>query len=305
MSGGVITITALTGNGTSSYSAFIGGVVGQAKGAVNADNAGNLAINGLNSKLNATIGGIVGRNSAAVSGNNIGDIVVSSGTTFVKSAFIGGIIGRGENPVSSSTNSGLISNAAPMNDTGGYLQVGGVVGYNNSSCTITDCHNTGDVVNTANVKGYLYVGGITSESDALISGCTNTGDVSNNGDSGNGHPICMGGITGVASANVENSSNGTDTQPGGTITNTGDSAEDICIGGVIGWNNQKAISNCFNKGDVSNAGGAGNIAVGGVVGWSSAGSTYVDPNTNSGTITNTGTASSAAYTGDVIGHQAE
>ncbi|MBR5704206.1 MAG: hypothetical protein IKX45_08155 [Bacteroidales bacterium] len=305
MAGGVITITSLTGKGASSWSAYIGGVVGQAKGAVNANNSGNLAINGLKATLNACIGGIAGWNAAAVSGNNDGNVVISSGTTFTKSAHIGGIIGHGESPVSSSTNSGIISNDAPMNDTGGYLQVGGIVGYNNTPCTITDCHNTGDVTNTADAAGYLYVGGITSESDAEISGCTNTGDVSNSGDSGNEHPICVGGITGVASANVTSSSNGTDTLPGGTISNTGNSAEDICIGGVIGWNNNKEVTNCFNKGDVTNSGDGGNIAAGGVVGWSSATSSYVAPNTNSGTITNTGTASTAAYTGEVIGHQAE
>ena len=305
MAGGVITVDALTGKGSSNYSCYIGGAVGRALGAVTANNAGNLVFNGLSSTLNACIGGIVGQNDAAVSGNNTGDIEISSGTVFKKSMFVGGIVGRGQAAVSNSTNSGLISNAAPVNDGSSYFQLGGIVGYNNGSCTITDCHNTGNVANTANAAGYLYVGGITSESDALISGCTNTGNVSNSGDSGNGHPICIGGITGVASANVENSSNGTDTQPGGTITNTGNSAEDICIGGVIGWNNNKTVTNCFNKGNVTNSGDGGNIAAGGVVGWSSATSSYVDPNTNSGTITNTGTATTAAYTGEVIGHQAE
>ena len=305
MAGGVITINALTGKGTSSYSCYIGGVVGRALGSVTADNAGKLVFNGLSSTLNSSIGGIVGQNEVAVSGNNTGDIEITSGTTFKKSMFVGGIVGRGQAAISNSTNSGNISNAAPLSSGSDYLQLGGIVGYNNSSATITNCHNTGDVTNTANSAGYLYVGGITSESDALISGCTNTGDVSNSGDSGNGHPICVGGITGVASANVESSSNGTATKAGGIISNTGNSAEDICIGGVVGWNNNKTINSCFNKADVSNAGDAGNIAVGGVVGWSSASSTYEGSNTSEGDITNTGTASTAAYTGDVIGHQAE
>ena len=304
---GPITITKLT-----CTSLFLGGLAGYTNASSSVINAGSenmaggdITVSGLTSKDKSYIGGLVGQNKAAVTGNNAGDVIVTSGTKSAKNFFVGGIVGSGSGPITACTNSAPVSNAAPMNDAGGYLQIGGIVGYNNSSTTITDCHNTGNVTNTGNAAGYLYVGGITSESDALISGCTNTGDVSNSGNSGNGHPICVGGITGVASANVENSSNGTDTQPGGTITNTGDSAEDICIGGVIGWNNNKTVTNCFNKGDVTNSGAGGNIAAGGVVGWSSATSTYVDPNNNSGTITNTGTASTAAYTDEIIGHQAE
>lgn len=299
LSGGVITITDLTGNGASSWSAYIGGVVGQAKGAVNANNAGNLAINGLKSKLNACIGGIAGWNSVDVSGNNSGNVVISSGTTFTKSVHIGGVVGHGEAPVSSSTNNGIVSNAAPMNDTGGYLQVGGVVGYNNTPCTITGCHNTGDVTNTANSKGYLYVGGVTSESDAEISGCTNTGDVSNSGNSGNGHPICVGGVAGVASAAVTSSSNGTNSLGGGTISNSGTSATvfnnddkvpGIAIGGVAGINNGYTVTTCYNKGEVTNAGASPSsyIVVGGLVGLSKGGSSYSAPCYNTGSVSNTG-----------------
>lgn len=284
----------------------IGGVAGNSAGAISASqNTGKLSIEGLKSQQHSYVAGVAAYLTSSISeSNNTGDVVITDGSYCKYSFFVGGVVGRAQGAISACNNSGLISNAAPITtDTKYYMQIGGIVGYNNGDAPIDGCQNTGAVSNTANCTGYLYVGGITSESDAKISGCSNTGNVSNTGNSGNGHPICVGGITGVASADVENSSNGTATAQGGTISNSGNSAEDVCIGGVVGWNNNKKLTACFNKADVTNSGNGGYIAVGGVVGWSSASSTYEGAITSTGNITNTGTASTQAYTGNEIGHQ--
>jgi len=185
------------------------------------------------------------------------------------------------------------------------MEIGGITGYNTGNAPIDQCHNTGNVVNSGNSGAYLVVGGITGESDGLISNCDNTGDVTNSGNSGNSKPINVGGIAGRSSAGMTYSSNGTSTADGGTISNSGTSAERLCIGGIYGYSIEDgSLSHSFNKGDVTNSGdapAANAIFLGGAVGFqhnntdSEAASynkgvasviTYVD---NSGEVTNTST----------------
>lgn len=287
---GQINVTGLT-----CTSLYLGGIAGTNTSAMNGNNNladGDITVSGLTSKDKSYIGGVVGLNSAEVSGNNAGDVVATSGSTSAKSFFIGGIVGRGESNISASTNSGAVTNGCPVTGADSYLQVGGVVGYNNGSSAISDCHNTGNVSNTANCNGYLYVGGITSESDAAISDCTNTGNVSNSGNSGNGRWISIGGIAGTNSAAMTSSHNG------GAISNSGVSDEDVNIGGVAGLNNGKTITSCYNSGAVNNSGNSKdgyNVSVGGLVGWSSANSVYVTCY-NEGDVENSGIGSNTSAT---------
>ena len=275
---------------------YLGGIVGNSASAISGNNNladGDITISGLTSKGNSYVGGVVGLASAAVTANNAGDVVTTSGCSSVKTFFIGGVVGRGEAPVTSSTNSGAVTNGCSVSTADNYLQVGGVVGYNNSTCTISNCHNTGSVSNSGDCNGYLYVGGITSESDAEISDCDNTGNVSNSGDSGNARWISVGGIVGQNSAAITSSSNGTSSANGGTISNSGTAAEDVNLGGVVGCNSGKTLTSCFNKGEVTNSGDSNtgyNVSVGGLVGWSSANSVYVTCH-NSGDVSNTGNGS--------------
>ena len=287
---GKINVTSLT-----CTSLYLGGIAGTNTKAMSGNNNladGDITVSGLTSKDKSYIGGVVGLNTAAVSGNNAGDVVTTSGSTSAVSFFIGGIVGRGEANISASTNSGAVTNACPVTGAGSYLQVGGVVGYNNGSSAISDCHNAGDVSNTANCNGYLYVGGITSESDAEISDCDNTGNVSNSGNSGNGKWISIGGIAGTNSAAM------TDSHNEGAISNSGVPDEDVNIGGVAGLNNGKTLTSCYNTGAVNNSGDAKegyNVSVGGLVGWSSANSVYVTCY-NEGDVENSGNGSNTSAT---------
>lgn len=289
---------------------MLGGLVGQNKGEILAGSAnlaeGDITVSGLNTSQQSYIGGIAGTTNQPVTANNAGDVVVTSGSKASRSYYLGGIIGRADGALTSCTNSGLISNAAPMNGGGDYwMEIGGITGYNTGNAPIDQCHNTGNVVNSGNSGAYLVVGGITGESDGLISNCDNTGDVTNSGNSGNSKPINVGGITGRSSAGMTYSSNGTSTADGGTISNSGTSAERLCIGGIYGYSIEDgSLSHSFNKGDVTNSGdapAANAIFLGGAVGFqhnntdSEAASynkgvasviTYVD---NSGEVTNTST----------------
>ena len=268
LSGGTITVTSLTANGASSYCAFIGGVVGQAKAAVTATNAANISVNGITAKDRMSVGGVVGNNAtsdAFVTGTNNGDIVISSGSTSNNNIFLGGVVGHGQGNISNCTNNGLVSNAAPITGDGKYTQVGGIVGYNNGSSAISSCTNNGDVTNSGSCEGYIYVGGITSETDAAITSCHNTGDVSNSGEA--------------------------------LVQKTSEKVYQINVGGVAGHNGGATITSCYNTGEVSNSADSGaGIMVGGVTG-EAVGGTYVTCY-NTGAISNTGFAYDSAERGD-------
>ena len=269
LSGGTITVTSLTANGASSYCAFIGGVVGQAKAAVTATNAANISINGMTAKNRWSVGGVVGNNAtsdAVVTGTNSGDIVISSGSTSNNNIFLGGVVGHGQGNITNSTNNGAVSNAAPVTGDGKYTQVGGIVGYNNGSSAISNCTNNGDITNSGTSKGYIYVGGITSETDAAITSCHNTGVVSNSGEA--------------------------------LTQKTSEKVYQINVGGVAGHNGGATITSCYNTGAISNSADSGaGIMVGGVTG-EAVGGTYVTCY-NTGAISNTGFAYDSAERGDV------
>lgn len=267
---GTLTVTSLT-----CTNLILGGLVGSCAGAITSGSAntatGDITISGLTSNQQSYIGGVAGQNTASVTANNAGDVVVTSGSQVKRSYYLGGIIGRADAPLTSCTNSGLISNDARMSGGGDYyMQIGGVAGYNTGNAPLTGCHNTGNVTNTANSGAYLYVGGITSESDALISNCDNTGDVSNSGNSGNSHVTCVGGVAGVISAGMEYSSNGTSSADGGTISNSGTSAGHLYVAGVYGYCIENgSLSHCYNKGTITNSGdvpSSSQVWVGGAIG---------------------------------------
>ena len=300
---GTLTVTSLT-----CTNLILGGLAGQTAGAILSGSAnqvsGDISIAGLTSGQDSYIGGAVGKCTSTVTANNAGDVVLTSGSSASRSLFVGGVIGHAGGAISSCTNSGLVSNAAPMNGTSYYMQIGGVVGYNNSSAPLSNCHNTGDITNTADSADYLYIGGITSESDAAISNCDNTGDVTNSGASGNSHPIAVGGIAGKANGAFTSCSNGTSSAAGGTISNSGASAEDVCLGGVAGINEGKTFTTCYNKGAVTNSGTGGSLHIGGLAGWSSASSTYTSACYNNGAISNSGTGSNTTASvrmGGIVG----
>ena len=297
---GTITVTTL-----SCTQLYLGGLTGLANGPINSGSqnlaSGDISIAGLTSSQGSCFGGLAGKSVSTITGNNAGDVVVTSGSSVGRDYAVGGIVGDAEGALSSCTNSGLVSNAAPMSGGASYwMQIGGVAGWSNTSATITSCHNTGNVINTGNSGGYITIGGISSENKALISNSDNTGNVTNSGNSGNGRPIAIGGVVGYAhAAGLTSCSNGTSSAVGGTISNSGTSATvyddenkvpGIAIGGVAGMNDGYTITTCYNKGEVTNAGASPSsyIVVGGLVGLSKGGSTYVAPCYNTGAVSNSG-----------------
>ena len=113
----------------------------------------------------------------------------------------------------------------------GKTKVGGICGYN-SSGSIENCYNTGDV------SGNMWVGGVCGgNTGGSILNCYNTGDVSGTG-------RYVGGVCGGNNGTISN------------CYNTGDVSGNMYVGGVCGSNsNDGSISNCYNTGAVEGTSG--------------------------------------------------
>ena len=242
---GTVTVTEL-----SCYQLFLGGLTGQNAGAITTGSAnqadGDISIVGLTISNVACVGGVTGQNNAVVTASNAGDVVLTSGSTTSYDMFVGGIVGRGSANVTSCTNSGLVSNACPQTKSGQYIEIGGIVGYGLSTCAISDCDNTGEVTNSANSKGYIYVGGIVGEVGNDLTSCTNSGAVSNSGSATT--ELCLGGVSGIVDAITLDSCHNT-----GALSISSESGV-MRVGGVVGkvvGNGASEFDNCENEGAIS------------------------------------------------------
>ena len=262
---GTVTVTEL-----SCYQLFLGGLTGQNAGAITTGSAnqadGDISIAGLTISNVACVGGVTGQNNAVVAASNAGDVVLTSGSTTSYDMFVGGIVGRGSANVTSCTNSGLVSNACPQTKSGQYIEIGGIVGYGLSTCAISDCDNTGEVTNSANSKGYIYVGGIVGEVGNDLTSCTNSGAVSNSGEAKT--ELCLGGTAGIVDAITLDSCQNT-----GAISVTSESGS-MRVGGVVGkvvGTDASEFDTCENDGaisisDESTKSDQDHIVVGGIAG---------------------------------------
>lgn len=236
------------------------------------------------------IGGIVGLNAGVVSSCEVAShatgvtVVLNDGSdhpytgtivTHSTNAYhyaVGGIVGRNNKTVSGCTNNAEIVNIfSAERGTGGnmngrYLEVGGIVGYNDSGATISGSDNNGPIIDRANPKIH-YVGGIVGRNIGSISSSDNS-------------------ATGTIAV--------------GTSHFTPYGARMLYAGGIIGSNeNGASLSNIHNAAAINVSrieSATGFICrIGGVAGYSAA---DIDGATGGGTITNTGNI--AQSTG--IGH---
>jgi hypothetical protein len=158
---------------------------------------------------------------------------------------------------------GLVDNMV----SGSYF-VGGIIGKNELSCTISSCFNTG------NVSGLSHVGGIAGEitSATTISNCYNSGSISASSEVAGGivgrveHDsiLCCyntGSISatiGVAGGIAGYSDNSVVI---GNCYNTGSISGSNNLGGIVGYNGPfVSVSNCYNAGGISGETSTGGIA---------------------------------------------
>ncbi len=173
--------------------------------------------------------------------------------------------GGGVGSLVGSLHSGTITNCyVEGGSVAGANYVGGLVGYNDYGCSITNCYSTGSAT------AEQFVGGLVGVNNGSISNCYSTGDVSGTGNS-------VGGLVGYN---------------WGTITNcysVGDVSGEWFVSGLVGRNRYGAITNCYSTGSVT-----AEQFVGGLVGY----------NNNYGTISNcysSGTVSGDERVGGLVG----
>lgn len=294
-------------SGTSGGYMALGGICGYTNGPIQGgSNSGTVSFTGSSTKRIVQLGGIVGKIADGLSGDaitgvtNNGNVLLTSGSTSLYDMFIGGIVGSGKANIKSCTNNGLVSNACLLNKSGQFIEIGGIVGYGDSYCTIDNCENTGNVENTADSKGRIYVGGIAGEMENNLTSCVNSGAVSNSGEAttayedGKVYHIEVGGIVGHnADVTITSCSNE------GTVSNSGDSGAGIFIGGISGHSVAATFVTCSNLGAVSNSAAANNsglpvdASVGGLIGYIDGNSILTGTasayNSNSGTLSETST----------------
>ena len=251
------------------------------------------------------LGGLVGFNGGAVTNSyNTGSV---SGT----GNYVGGLVGRNAGAVGGSYGAGSVS---------GSSYVGGLVGYNTSTGTLSNSWAKGNVSGTGNyvgglvggnagaigggsygagsVSGSSYVGGLVgyNASTGTLSNVSATGNVSGTGN-------YVGGLAGINYATISNS---------GAMGNVSGSSD---VGGLVGIN-YATISNSYATGNVSGTGnyvgglvGRNSGAVGGSYGAGSvSGSSYVGGlvgyNTSTGALSNTyatGNVSGSSDLGGLVG----
>ena len=235
---------AITSKSTNAYNHQVGGIIGETTGNITAVSIDNCVNKGTlfttTTTSNGTrAGGIIalflakGGVEATISNcSNLGDVTGSAQT--------GGIVGdmRVKTTVNNCFNSGDVTCTREGSTTGGYMMVGGIIGFTNINAviTISNCTNTGTVTSVGG-----YTGGILGQarSSFVISGCTNMGMVYSDYD-----PATQ---TFAETLTKENSSNSSR------------------VGGVIGsvyYNNNTLtgdVSNCINLGNIFAADCAGGI----------------------------------------------
>ena len=263
MSGTNSAVRNLTVSGTVSggYLSSVGGVVGYNNGGTieNCTFEGSVS----NSDRGNAVGGVIGENSGTVKNCTFKDGNVSVSDSLL--GYAGGVVGENSGTVKNCSNTGTVS----VSGIGMGGSAGGVVGQNGG--TVENCSNAGEVSgdnnpaggvvgenrgtvencsNTGKVSGTdTSAGGVVGENNGIVENCSNTGEVSGEGS--------VGGVVG------ENSviSTVTNCYNTGTVSGSGGNS----AGGVVG-NNFGGVTNCYNTGSVS-----GSSLIGGVVGWNANG----------------------------------
>ena len=296
-----------SGNGDVSRYIYAGGIVGITYGAVS--NCTMYAdFTNRSSCLQQFIGGIVGNVQAEGSVSNCANegASIAAGTAGnsyyqARNNNIGGVIGvTYSNALSQLSNKAELVCSRMNSKDSATLSMGGIVGKVEATDEI-DGNN--QIVNYGTVysnheqynNAYTAIGGVFGESKASFKNVVNEGIayyVVNN-DTGVYKHIYVGGVVGYANGDITITS--AESKGAAYINISKDVAVqhfDLCIGGVLGTNNDSktvALVNCVNSGSVAIKGGgtgvAGrSVAIGGIAGALTNGASSISGCTNTGAL---------------------
>jgi len=242
---------------------FLGALVGVTNdGSVNDVSVSGSVTGGANNRT----GGMFGYNGAAVSDSSA-DVTVVNGL----GDEAGGIAGLNGGTLTNVTATGSVTG------NNGENWVGGLIGSNNPTGTVTNSHATGDVSTTG-----TEVGGLIGDNHADVTNSYATGTVSGND--------YTGGLIGYLDAGTVSSSHAT-----GTVTGVSNSLDVGGLVGVVGSSTQ--LTGSYATGNVT-----GGDEVGGFAGYNNG---EIDGSYATGSVTavriGTGSGLSNSFVGGLVG----
>ena len=240
----------------------------------------------------AEVGGIVKRGYGKITNCYSGvNITVNSN----EDVYVGGII---SNALTYSTVKNCY-NFGNMNISSDEdVKIGGISCKNNL-IEILGCWNEGEIVAKANKE--VKIGGIAADIGSDLEKCYNIGNITG---IGNGYDenvnTYVGGIGGLLDGSNKISNCYNEGTIKGEIIEGGTGAG--AIGGIIGYDRNGTIENCFNIGDVNGIeGGSNQIGIGGISGYLYGGGT-IKKAYNSGNVNvNVQSVESKAHSAGIVG----
>ena len=235
--------------------AYVGSLIGYAESLTitNCYNAGDVTTT--SSSYYTNVGGLIGYAESLTIKNcyNTGDVTVTSSSDAY--VYAGGLIGHNDmSPITitDSYNTGKITTKA-TDTTSSYVASGGLVAYNNTSMTMANCYNTGDL---AAMGANADVGGLVVYTDSgVMTNCYNTGDLiatatmSSSSSSLFWSCAYVGGLATFADSGVmTNCYNTGDLIATATLSPTSPYAY---AGGLVGEAGELIVANCYNAGDIT------------------------------------------------------
>ena len=311
----------------STVTTFLGGLVGyiDSKTAVaGSTNAGRIYFDCPSNTCN--MGGLASQVKSGASVNNCtnsGDVVLANPANNL-ACNMGGLIGINESQnVANLTNNGKVILEEFNGKSVRFVRAGGVIGLHQGIAIdgADAIKNNGEVIwNSAggwSCNSFICLGGVCGFTSMNFKGCINNGKVLFNESStgASGSKLYMGGVVGYTKASIT-IANCTNTDKGSVSFNPtaqeGDTDrlyDDIYVGGILGFSNEKvvAIDKCANaaavSGGLSNCDNTGNDKhFGGIAGYIAVeGSSITECNMTGSVVNNDFNEHGAAVDGTTCG----
>lgn len=230
----------------------IGGVVGYNTTGGRVENCHNTATIGYQQARIDAVGGVVGSNTGKVLGCYNTGKVYSTGRTSAEAwgSEVGGVVGS-----NGDYETALVENCYNTGRvTGAGMNIGGIVGYNDTRARVRSCRNEGLVLGTTFWTTCMSqrIGGIAGSNSGSIEDCRNEGRVKNESKAGYRFGAATGGVVGYnLGGKVRRCCNT------GAVLSTHE-----YVGGIVGdmnWGGP-VVEDCWNSGSVTAAYVAGGIA---------------------------------------------
>ena len=311
----------------STVTTFLGGLVGyiDSKTVVaGSTNAGRIYFDCPSNTCN--MGGVTSTVQAGATiknCSNSGDVVLANPAKRL-ACNMGGLIGvNNSSSVSNITNTGKVILEEFKGNSVRFVRAGGVIGLHQSNTIDGEgtIQNNGEVIwNSAggwSCESFICLGGVCGYTSKNFAGCINNGKVLFNESStgASGSKLYMGGVVGytkvaITIANCTNTDKGSVSfNPTAQEGDTDRLYDDIYVGGILGFSNEKvvAIDKCANaaavSGGLSNCDNTGNDKhFGGIAGYIAVeGSSITDCNMTGSVVNNDFNEHGAAVDGTTCG----